>query len=156
MKMAVKWRVNVFLVIFFLLLSHKSWQASLLPTPYSSYPVHEMSLSPVKKAVQRTEDGLTGFLVPHVWEVDDMFSSHWHSQECILLRSSVGLITLRKAQEAEKESTVLSREGFCGWASLGFCVAQSWVKEQYWMNKWLHMYQLFWIDISQGWLVTSA
>lgn len=96
----------------------------------------KMSLSLVKKAVQRTEDGLTGSLVPDVWEVDHVFSKLWHSQGCILLtlKSRVGLIDLRKAQEAERQSTVQSWEGFCGQASLGFCVTQSWVKVQYWMN----------------------
>lgn len=95
-----------------------------------------MSLSLIKKAVQKTEDGLTGSLVPDVWEVDHVFSKHWHSQERILLilKSRVGSIALRKAQEVEKESTVQSREGFWGRASLGFCVTQSWVKVQCWMN----------------------
>lgn len=68
----------------------------------------KMSLSLVKNSVQRTQDGLTGSLEPDVWEVDNMFSRHrQHSQECILLilKSRVGLIALRKAWEAEKEST---------------------------------------------------
>lgn len=36
----------------------------------------KMNLSVVKKAVQRTKDGLTGSLVPDVWEVDHVLSSH--------------------------------------------------------------------------------